>query len=88
MKTKKKKIKNIRPITTEKAVRLIELNNTLVIETERKASKSEIKDEVEKTLKVKVDSINTLLRGNKTIAYVKLNKDNPAIDVATKFGII
>ena len=31
------------PITTEKAVRLIELNNTLVIEADRRDSKTKIK---------------------------------------------
>ena len=37
----------IKPITTEKAVRLIELNNTLLIETYRKDSKDKIKKEFE-----------------------------------------
>jgi len=76
------------PLTTEKAVRLIELNNTLVFETERKTRKEEIKKEVETQFKVKVESINTLIHLNKKIAYVKLDKKNPAIDVATKLGMI
>jgi ribosomal protein L23 len=78
----------IQPITTEKAVRLIELNNTIVLEVDRRDSKAKIKKEVEDSFKVKVDSINTHIKENKKIAYVKLNKANPAIDIATKFGII
>ena len=78
----------MKPVTTEKAVRLIELNNILVVETDRRKRKNEIKREFEEMFKVKVDSINTLVRKNKKIAYIKLNKKNPAIDIATKLGII
>ena len=78
----------IKPIKTEKAVRLIELNNTLLFEVDRRDRKEEIKKEIEEIFKVKVDSINTLIHLNKKIAYVKLNKKNPAIDVATKLGMI
>ncbi len=78
----------IKLITTEKAVRLIELNNTLVVEADRRKSKAEIKKEIEDVFKVKVDSINTLIRANKKIAYVKLNAKNPAIDIATRLGMI
>jgi len=78
----------IKPITTEKAVRLIELNNILVIEVDRRDSKKGIKKEVEEMFDVKIDSINTLIRLNKKIAYIKLNAKNPAIDVATKLGLI
>ncbi len=78
----------IRPITTEKAVRLIELNNIIVIEANRQDRKEKIKKEFEEAFKVKVDSINTLIHANKKIAYIKLAKNNPAIDVATKLGMI
>jgi len=37
----------IRPITSEKAVRLIEAENTLLFETERQKTKQEIKKESE-----------------------------------------
>ena len=37
---------------------------------------------------VNVDSINTLIKNNKKIAYIKLNAKNPAIDIATKLGMI
>jgi len=75
-------------ITTEKAVRLIELNNTLIIEIDRRDSKTKIKKDFEDMFKVKVDSINTLIKKNKKIAYIRLNEKNPAIDIATEVGMI
>jgi large subunit ribosomal protein L23 len=74
--------------STEKGARLIEAENTLVLEVNRKDSKDEIKKEVENKFKVKVDKIRTMIRDNKKFAYVRLNNKNPAIDVATKFGVI
>ena len=50
--------------------------------------KAEIKKEIEEMFKVKVESIRTCIRLNKKYAYTKLNKKNPAIDVATKLGMI
>lgn len=78
----------IRLVTTEKAVRLIELKNIIIVEADRREPKEKIKKEFEEAFKVKVDSINTLIHANKKIAYLKLNKNNPAIDVATKLGMI
>ncbi len=75
-------------VSTEKGMRIIESENTLVLEVNRRDTKPEIKKEVEDKLKVKVKSINTLTRANKKYAYVKLDPKNPAIDVATKFGVI
>lgn len=74
--------------TTEKTVRVVEVENTLVVEVKRKARKEEIKEYFEKQFKVKVESVNTLIKDNKKYAYVRLNKSNPAIDIATKFGVI
>ncbi len=78
----------IKPITSEKAVRLIEAENTLLFLSERTKRKPEIKKEIEEIFDVKVDKIRSHIKGNKKYFYIKLNKDNPAIDVATKLGII
>ena len=78
----------LKPITSEKAVKLIDLDNTLLFEVERRESKESIKAEVEKVFSVSVSKVRTLLRANKKYAYVKLDKKNPAIDVATKLGMI
>lgn len=78
----------LKPITSEKAVKLIDLDNTLLFQVERKETKESIKKAVEETFTIKVEKVRTLLRHNKKYAYVKLNKENPAIDVATKLGMI
>ncbi len=78
----------LKPVTSEKAVKMIELDNTLLFEVERNARKNEIKKEVESVFNVKVDDVRTLIQGNKKRAYVRLMKNNPAIDVATKLGMI
>ncbi len=78
----------LKPITSEKAVKMIDLENVLLFEVERKERKGKIKDEIEKTFKVKVENVRTLIRHNKKYAYVKLNKKDLAIDIATKLGMI
>ncbi len=78
----------LKPVTSEKAVKLIDLDNTLLFQTERQTRKEEIKSEVEKMFNIKVEKVRTLLRQNKKYAYVKLKKENPAIDIATKLGMI
>ena len=74
--------------TTEKSVKLIEADNTLVVIFDKRDSKSEIKKQIEESFNVKVVSVNTMIRDNKKFAYVKLDKKNPAIDIATKLGLI
>lgn len=78
----------LKPVTSEKAVKLIDMENTLIFQTERQVTKPEIKKEVEGLFNVKVDKVRTLIQGNKKYAYVKLSKKNPAIDVATQLGMI
>ena len=78
----------LKPVTSEKAVKMIEIDNTLLFETSKQIRKAEIKKDVEKTFSVKVVKVRTHIQGNKKYAYVKLNKSNPAIDVATKLGMI
>jgi len=75
-------------VSSEKAMKLIETENILVLEVNRQNKRDAIKKEVEELFNIKIDSINTLIKNNKKYAYVKLNKANPAIDVATKLGMI
>jgi len=77
-----------KPIATEKTVKLIELQNTIVLEFGRNIKKPEIKKEIEETFKVKVEKIRTLIKGNRKRCYIKLDKKNPAIDIATKLGVM
>ena len=78
----------LKPVTSEKAVKLIDVENTLLFALERRAKKPEIKKEVESLFSVKVIAIRTLIRNNQKYAYVKLAKENPAADVATKLGMM
>lgn len=78
----------LKPITTEKAVKLIDVENTLLFETTMKTSRDAIKHEVEKLFGIKVTTVRTLIRNNKKVAYVRLDKKNPAVDVAAKLGMI
>ena len=78
----------MKPIVTEKAVMAIETQNVLTFVTEKEKTKTEIKKEIADLFKVKIDSIKTHVRGNKKYVYVKLKKEFPAIDIATKLGLI
>ncbi len=75
-------------ISTEKIVRMIEIENLLCFEVDRKVKKEEVKNEVEKLFDVKVESVKTLTRGNKKRTYVKLKPEFIAADIATKIGML
>jgi ribosomal protein uL23 len=79
----------IHPLSTEKSIRMMESENMLTFMVGQDASKAEVKKEIEKMFKVKVISVNT----NKTPdgrkkAYVKISPETPAIDIATRLGMI
>lgn len=78
----------MKPLVTEKAVMMIEKDNVLTFVTDMKDTKESIKKYIEEILDVKVEKVRTLIRNNKKYAYIKLNKDNLAIDVATKLGLM
>lgn len=78
----------LKPLVTEKAVMMIESQNVLTFTTEKERTKDEIKKEIEILFKVKIDSIKTHIRGNKKYIHVKLKKEFPAIDIATKLGLM
>lgn len=77
------------PIATEKTFRMVELENKLLFVIDLKSNKTDVKKAVEEAFNVKVETVNTYTtsRGSKR-AYVKLNKENPAIDVMTKLGLM
>ncbi len=78
----------MKPIITEKAIKLIELKNTIIVIIDRKVRKPEIKKRFGDLFNVKIEKVNTSIRKGKKIAYIKLAKENPAIDIATKLGMI
>jgi large subunit ribosomal protein L23 len=79
---------NFKPIVTEKAVMLIESQNILTFQTEKEKTKPEIKMELENLFKVKIEKLRTKIQGNKKYVYAKLKKEFPAIDIATKLGLM
>ncbi|MBT3397482.1 50S ribosomal protein L23 [archaeon] len=74
--------------STEKIVRQIEADNVLVFEVDRAVTKLDVKKEVEDLFGVKVVKVRTHTLKNKKLAYVKLNPEFPAVDVATKLGLM
>ena len=53
------------PITTEKAVKILEKENTIIFCVDKRMRRQEIKKQIEDLWKVKVERINTLNKGNK-----------------------
>ncbi|MET1160787.1 MAG: 50S ribosomal protein L23 [Thermoprotei archaeon] len=79
----------IRPVHSEKALNLIDKQNTLTFIVDRRATKHDIKRAVEQIFGVKVLKVRTLItsRGEKK-AYVKLAPEYKASDIATQLGLI
>lgn len=77
------------PLSTEKAIKMMELDNKLVFVVDRRAHKPEVKKEIEDKFQVVVTGINTLIdRDGKKRAIVTLSPETPAIDVATNLGLL
>jgi len=76
------------PVSSEKAIRLMESENKLVFVVDHKATKPEIRKAIEELFKAKVDDVNTLVTGGQKRAYVRFAKETPAIDIATNLGLM
>ena len=76
------------PITTERSIGMIELQNKIVFAIEEKATKKQVKEEVEKTFKVKVEKVTIMItpKGQKR-AFVRLKEGYNAEDIAAKLKI-
>ncbi|RLG15664.1 50S ribosomal protein L23 [Candidatus Pacearchaeota archaeon] len=79
---------SLKPIVTEKTVMMIESQNILAFVVGKTKTKEQIKKEIEELFEVKVEKIRTLIKRGKKYAYVKLKKEFPAIDIATKLGLM
>ncbi|ADV65476.1 50S ribosomal protein L23 [Desulfurococcus mucosus] len=79
----------IRPVQSEKALSLIDKQNTLTFIVDIDASKTEVKRAVEELFNVKVEEVRTLItaRGEKK-AYVKLAPEFKASDIASQLGLV
>lgn len=76
------------PLTTEKAVGMIERENKIVFVVDSRATKVQVKEAIEKTYNVKVEKVNVMnsLHGKKK-AFIKLAKGYSADDIAAKLKI-
>lgn len=77
------------PLSTEKSIRKIEFENTLVFVVHPRATKPDVKKAVEQLFKVKVEKVNlqNAFMGQKR-AYVKLAPSSLAADVSADLGLI
>ncbi len=79
----------IRPVASEKAVRLMEAQNVITFIVDYRANKNDIKKAFEKEFNVKVVKINTLnTTKNEKKAYIKLSDKDNALDVGAEVGVI
>ena len=77
------------PLNTESAMKKIEEYNTLVFIVDRRANKRQIANALKKAYDVDADKINTLVRPDgKKKAYIRLHKDQDALDVSNRIGFI
>lgn len=77
------------PLMTESASLMVEKDNKLIFIVNLKASKTDVKRAVEQLYEVKVNKVTMLItpQGKKK-AFVKLNPEYKASDVAIKLGIL
>jgi large subunit ribosomal protein L23 len=77
----------IAPLRTEKIVKLAVNNRTLAFIVNLNATKKEIKEDIERIFKVKVDKINTHIKAGKKVAYVKFTQDTNVEELARQLNI-
>ncbi len=78
-----------RAVSTEKSIKTIETENKLVFVVDRKANKTAIKKEIEALFNAKVEKVNTITTPKaEKRAIVRFKPETPAIDVATKLGLM
>jgi ribosomal protein L23 len=77
------------PLSTEKAVGIVDRGNTITYVVDSRASKTDIKKEFERSFNVKIKSINTInMPRNMKKAFIRLAKGYNATDVALKLKLV
>ncbi|CAK84349.1 unnamed protein product (macronuclear) [Paramecium tetraurelia] len=77
------------PLITEKDMKKMEDENTMVFYVNQKSTKPQIKRAFSKIYEVKVRKVNILNTfGGKKKAYIRLGGENDALNLANKIGII
>ncbi len=77
------------PLSTEKALNMIDKNNTICYIVDFRSNKGQIKKEFEETFGVRIASINTeITMKNTKRAYIRLKPEFKAADVARKLKLV
>jgi ribosomal protein L23 len=77
------------PLATEKAINMIERNNVITYIVDTRATRDQVKKEFEEVFKVKVDKVNVMNEPrNRKRAYITLNKQFKASDIALKLKLV
>ncbi|MBI2140041.1 50S ribosomal protein L23 [Candidatus Woesearchaeota archaeon] len=77
------------PLATEKCIRLMEKENKLIFVVDKKATKRDVRKAIEQLFAAKVRKVTTLnAHDGQKRAYITFAKDTPAIDIATKLGLM
>ncbi len=77
----------IKPYVTEKVLMAIEKENKLVFIVAKNATKTQVKQAVEKLFNVKVDQVNINITRYGKKAIVKLKKEYNAEEIGLRIGI-
>jgi large subunit ribosomal protein L23 len=77
------------PLSTEKSIRLMESENKLLFVVDLDATKTDVKRDIEDLFDCAVEDVKTLvnMKGEKR-AYVRFGEETPAIDIATRMGLM
>ncbi len=76
------------PVSTEKAVRLMEAENTLIFIVAKDATKKQVKWAFEKAFGAKVAKVRTAIQHNgKKKAFIRLKPETLAVDITTQLGL-
>ncbi len=75
-------------VRTEKALKLATKERTIPFVVDIRATKPEIKAEIEKLLGAKVERVRTHVANSKKVAYVKFTKDVNVDEIATSLNIV
>lgn len=77
------------PLSTEKAIRLMESHNQLIFEVDRHAKKEDVKTALETLYQIKLVKVRTQITpAGKKRAVVTLSPEHPALDLATQLGLM
>ena len=79
----------INPVQSDKVMFNLENRNTIVYQVDPRANKNQIKEAFTKVHKLNVRKVNTLnLIGKGKRAYIRLDNDKDALNLASKIGLL